>query len=190
MKNISLFSLSFLLVSTVAMAQDPPKEEGEKSQQAESDSVAMDNARLDVLIKRIDPAVKGEPGRWFMKYEAVEVYVITDENADRMRIMTPITNSKDLDAEVLYRMMQANFDSALDARYAIANEILWSAFIHPLSSLSDKEFFSGLAQTIVTMTTFGTTYSSGALIFQGGDSKAEQNRYYQEIMKKGLELDI
>ncbi len=31
--------------------------------------------------------------------------------------------------------MQANFDTALDARYAIAKGALWSTFIHPLSDL-------------------------------------------------------
>jgi len=39
--------------------------------------------------------------------------------------------------------MQANFDSALDARYAIAKGKLWSAFIHPLSELNEEQFFSG-----------------------------------------------
>ena len=65
------------------------------------------------------------------------------------------------------RILQANFDTALDARYAIARNVLWSTFIHPLSSLSDKEFLSGLGQAINIVINYGKSYSSGALSFGG-----------------------
>ncbi len=80
--------------------------------------------------------------------------------------------------------MQANFDSALDARYCIAKDILWAVFIHPLSELSDEEFISGLAQTINLAATYGSTFSSGALVFQGGDSQGLKDKYYRDIMEK------
>jgi hypothetical protein len=32
--------------------------------------------------------------------------------------------------------------------------------------------------------TFGTTYSSGALVFGGGDSQGEQNKYYRAIIER------
>ena len=53
--------------------------------------------------------------------------VITDENADRMRIIVPVTAAEVVSEDLLVRVMQANFDSALDARYAIAKDTLWSA---------------------------------------------------------------
>lgn len=46
-----------------------------------------------------------------------------------MRVMIPINAADVLPPEELLRLMQANFDSALDARYAIANELLWGVFI-------------------------------------------------------------
>ena len=50
----------------------------------------------------------------------------------------------------------------------------------------DGEFISGLAQAMPAATTFGSTYSSGALIFRGGDSDEKQREYYESIIEKGL----
>ena len=73
-------------------------------------------------------------------------------------------------------MMQANFDSALDARYAVAKGVLWSAYLHPLSTLKADDFVSGLAQVVNLAATYGSTYSSGALTFGGGDSSELINK--------------
>jgi len=148
----------------------------------------MDNARLQHLLERLDAEVKGQEGRWQINYNEVPLYVVTDEQADRMRIMTPIIDADTVSQSLLYRLLQANFDAALDARYAIAQDKVWSTFIHPLSTLTDREFFSGLAQTLVARNTFGTSFSSGALTFGGGDSQEEQRKLYEQIMKDGQAL--
>ena len=133
----------------------------------------MDNQRMDALIGQIDAQIEGQPGFWSLAYEGLQVYIITDENADRMRIIVQIAPSDDLDQEGLYRMMQANFDTALDARYAIAKGVVWSAFIHPLSPLTDEQFLAGFSQAVTLAATYGTTYDSGGLVFSGGDSQSE-----------------
>ena len=53
---------------------------------------------------------------------------------------------------------------------------------HPVHNRPRSE---GVAQTINLATTYGSTYSSGALVFSGGDSKAEQKKYYNEIIERG-----
>ena len=50
----------------------------------------------------------------------VSILVVTDPLADRMRAMVPIRSAVGLEPEDLLRVMQANFDAALDARYAVA----------------------------------------------------------------------
>jgi len=144
---------------------------------------AMNNQRLQALIESIAEKVNGRPGFWEFTLQEYPVTVITDERADRMRIIVPVARAGDVDSAQMKRLMQANFDSALDARYSIAKGVLWSAFIHPLSELSDHQFIDGLAQTVNLAGTFGTSYSSGALIFGGGDSKQEQDRRYREIIE-------
>jgi len=146
---------------------------------------AMNNQRLAGIIQGLADEVAGRPGYWRFKLHEYPTTVITDERADRMRIIVPVAEVKNIDPEHLVRLMQANFDSALDARYSIAKGVLWSAFIHPLSELSEHQFIDGLAQTVNLAATYGTTYSSGALIFGGGDSQGEQNKYYRAIIERG-----
>lgn len=139
-----------------------------------SDAHAMNNQRIDALLRELTAEVEGRPGFWYLEYGGHPVYVITDEAADRMRIIAQIAPADKLDRDVLFRMMQSNFDSALDARYAIARDVLWSAFIHPLSPLTDDQFRSGFAQAVTLADTYGTSYSSGGLQFRGGDHGGDQ----------------
>lgn len=149
----------------------------------------MSNTRLDELIRRIDPKAQGGPGFWQFTVEERTVMVITDERADRMRIIAPIAPAEGIEPGRLARLLQANFDSALDARYSIARGMLWSAFIHPLGSLRDAEFLSGLGQVVNLAASYGSSYSSGALVFQGGDSAELQRReLIEQLLKKGLSL--
>ena len=165
-----------------AAGRTPPRRSGATTE-------PMSNARLDRLIHRLDEHAVGEPGFWKINLDGQIVTVITDERADRMRIILPVAEAGELGREALYRVMQSNFDSALDARYAIAKDVLWSAFIHPLSVLTDKEFLSGLGQVMNLAASYGTSYSSGALIFRGGDSEQLQRRdLIDRLMKKGLEM--
>lgn len=140
------------------------------------DIVPMTNERLDTLIQGIDGIegdIESQPGFWLFDYRGFQVYVITDEAADRMRIMVPVAGSDTLRKDGMFRLLQANFDTALDARYAIAQDTLWSAFLHPLSPLTDEQFYSGFMQSVTLAATFGTDYSSGALRFGGGDDPAQ-----------------
>jgi len=146
----------------------------------------MTNERLDILIRRLDDQPQGRNGFWTFKISNLSISVITDEEANRMRIIIPIIEMENIDNDQLHRVMQANFDSALDARYAIAKNILWSAYIHPLTSLSDEEFLNGLGQTVNLVTNYGGSYSSGLLTFGGGDSQALKDRQLiNELLEKG-----
>ena len=110
--------------------------------------------------------------------------LVFDENADRMRMFTPIGPESALDSGLMRRMLQANFDSALDARYAIANELIWGVFIHPLSRLDDEQFASALVQVLNVATSFGSSFSSGLFTFGAGDSIEENHKLLEELRKR------
>ena len=149
----------------------------------------MTNIRLGELIKRIDENASGRSGFWTFNVNGRQIAVITDENADRMRIISAVVESGEVDQAEHYRLLQANFDTSLDARYAIAKETLWSAFIHPLGSLTDKEFLSGVGQVVNLAESYGKSYSSGLLIFRGGDSgNIERRKLIDRLLKKGLSI--
>jgi hypothetical protein len=163
-----------------------PAKPAEKLPQPSKEAVAA-QAMIDAALKKIDKEIKRETNIWQFTLAKHQVIVITDPIAERMRIMVPIGDAKLLDQALLTRLMQANFDSALDARYAIANDVLWGTFIHPLTSLDEKGFVSGLAQAIAVADNFGGSFSSGAVVFGGGDSTKLQAQELLELLKKKAE---
>lgn len=124
--------------------------------------------RLVSALDGVEGGIDALPGVWRFAYRSFQVSVLTDEVADRMRIMVPVGGTDSLSEGLLLRLLQANFDTAMDARYAISGNTLWSVFLHELSSLSDDLFHSGFLQAVTLAATFGTDYSSGALRFGGG----------------------
>ena len=107
------------------------------------------------------------------------IHVMTDERADRMRIMIPIRrfNTQNLEnLQLALIVLQANYDRALDARYAVHDGLLWSAFIHPLGSLTPKDLQNALQQVKTLAENTGTSYSSSPMIFapQGGPQGGPQ----------------
>ncbi|MEP5031736.1 MAG: hypothetical protein ABJR02_13785, partial [Marinomonas sp.] len=116
------------------------------------------------------------------------VMIVADGAADRMRAMVPIASADGLSAQDLLRVMQANFDTALDARYAIANGRLWGVYIHPLSPLQKDQLISALVQTVNVARSYGQTYSGGAQVFGGGDSNGIYQELFEDLKKKGEAL--
>ena len=148
----------------------------------------MTYERLGRIIFALDPEAQPAGPAFQMSVAGLLVIVVTDQQSDRMRVMVPIRQAADLTAEDMMRMMQANFDSALDARYGVANGTLWSVFIHPLSPLQKDQFISGLGQVVNAAQTYGTLYSGGAMQFGAGDSGTLQRELIEELLKRGEEL--
>ena len=128
----------------------------------------MTNDRLDGLIRQTSMTVKGEAGYWQIKIGGRDVLVITDARHNRMRIMSPVAAQDQLDKAELIRLLEANFGSALDSKYALRDQTLWSVFTHPLAELSDEQFLDCMAQVANLADNFGRSYASSNLIFGGG----------------------
>lgn len=100
-------------------------------------------------------------------FDGATLMCISDASANRMRIISPIIGLSEVDSEQLLLALAANFHTALDARYAISDGVVYAAFIHPLRSLSDEEVVSAIRQVAAAHNTFGNEYSSGELFFPG-----------------------
>ena len=144
--------------------------------------------RIETIIERLDEDYERNGNSILFSFAERQILLVSDPAADRMRIMIPVNDAAALDPEELMRLMQANFDSALDARYAIANGTLWSTFLHRLSTLTEIDFLSGIGQTINTADSFGTSYSSGEFVFGGGDSgELQRRKLIDELQRRGRE---
>jgi hypothetical protein len=150
----------------------------------------MTLSRMNDLIDAIGKDVKRQQqGQWKFVVEQIPVFVIADPAHNRMRVLVGIARVESLSEALYQRLMQANFDTTLDARYAVAKGVVWGAYLHPLKSLTDRLFLSGVGQTVNLARTFGKTFSSGGLTFQGGDSAGILEReLIEKLLEKGLAI--
>ena len=135
----------------------------------ESGAIASDRpmtqARMELLFSENVDAIMGPPGAIQTRIDGINVYLISDPNNDRMRIIAPIARLEDVNPRLSEVLLRANFHSTLDARYAVSEGVIYAAFLHPISSLSHELLESALAQVLSLAKTFGSTFSSGELHF-------------------------
>ena len=159
----------------------------EEAQPEAAKSAPEMQAALDAMgevIMALDADAERTGNNWQFTLEERIMLAVTDTSAGRMRVITPIAPVDALPEDALMRLMQANFDTALDARYAVGQGLVWGAFIHPLDSLTTRDFASGVLQTHTLAETFGTTFSSGALNYGGGDSGAIIEEQLRELLEE------
>lgn len=193
MTHASLIRMTALAALTalalvLALTGGPSQAQSDEPEAADSSDDAMTIDRIETIIKRLDEDSERNGNSILFSFAERQILLVSDPEADRMRIMIPVNDAAALDPEELMRLMQANFDSALDARYAIANGTLWSTFLHRLSTLTEIDFLSGIGQTINTADSFGTSYSSGEFVFGGGDSgELQRRKLIDELQRRGRE---
>lgn len=110
--------------------------------------------------------LEGQPGFWRGVRNEVPVFVFSDDEHDRMRIMAPIGVVEDLDADLLHVLLQANYDRALDARYAMRGKELWSVVVHPLATLATDDLPALFDQVTTLVKNTGSTFASTDLVFR------------------------
>ena len=149
MKSLKLLGL-LLFVSFASVGQDMSKEK-----------LKLITAKNATLIGEEGNSVR-------FKFKETQMILVYDERANRMRIITPVAVEKDLNKKILTTLLQANYDTALDAKYAINDGYVWSTYIHPLKELEEPQVLDALHQVRNLLVTYGTYYTSTNLTFGGG----------------------
>lgn len=160
-----LVFLTLLLISSFGKAQE------------------MNNQKLYEIIERVADTVMGQEGRWQFAVKESVMMCLTDESHNRMRIVSPIADVEKLDEELLKNALVANFHTALDVKYAISDEIIWSVFIHPLKELTEAQVEDAISQVYYAKETFGFTFSSTELVFPGNTKKKDTSKKTLEKTK-------
>jgi len=148
----------------------------------------MNLPRMSEIVTALDPDAQFNGRGFELTLADVPVLIIVDPVADRMRAMVPIRSADGMTPEEMQRVLQANFDTALDARYALARGRLWATYIHPLSPLKKDQLISGIGQTVNVALTYGTLYSGGAMSFGGGDSQDLQRQLIEDLLERGQDI--
>lgn len=145
------------------------------------DALAMTPARLESVLEEEGTNVRSQGNQWQLDLENQSLLVLVNEERDRMRIFTPIIPATQLTPDQVGNTLVANFHTTLDARYAVTDGTLVSVFVHPLSSLQEKDLRSALHQVASLANNFGTTYSSEEIIFgPNGQPSQEQQPFEVE----------
>jgi len=176
-KKLTLILLIGLACSVVAIRADVPAAPPAPDSPGPAPGVAMNNHYLDRTLRAITSEVEGGEGQWVFTWYDVEMIVVSDENADRMRVMTPVADkgaAGELTQEQLRFLLEVNFESALDAKYTIWQDTVWATFVHPLSWLSADELKSGARQVVSLHQTYGVDYTSTGLRFNNGMGGSER----------------
>ncbi|PCH88960.1 MAG: hypothetical protein COB88_02545 [Flavobacteriales bacterium] len=125
----------------------------------------MNNEILEKILQDNGKILEGSLGFWQVQYLDRVLTVVTDESHNRMRIMTAVVHKKDLKKAQTTELLEAQFDRALDVKYALYNDILWSAFVHPLKELTEHQVKDALSQVYYAAHNFGGSYRSTDLQF-------------------------
>jgi len=147
----------------------------------------MNNERLETILNVVSDSIVGQNGSWQFKINERIFMCITDENHNRMRIISPITEQDNLTQEDLIKVLEANYHTALDVKYSLSNNLLWSVFIHPLTELTDKQVKDAVSQVYFAALTYGSSYSSTNLSFPSNSVSEEGSE--TEIKLKTREVD-
>ena len=136
----------------------------------------MTAERLKELITQEADSVQSQNNMVQFKFNDALLLCIYDENANRMRIISPIVERSALEEKDLLNILVANFHSALDVRYALSDEIIWSVYHHPLKQLSDEQVVDAIQQVYAAALTFGNTFSSTGMVFPGNTKRVEKQK--------------
>ena len=140
-------------------------------------NTTMDQNTMETIVKTMvrkeEGSAEGKGGYVSFTYQSVPMLLISDVGHDRMRIIAPISQSSDLNDQQRELMLISNFHLSLDARYAISDGIVYSAYIHPMSSLTEEQIQSAVRQVSNLALSFGTAYTSGELSFGGEENSPE-----------------
>ncbi len=131
----------------------------------------MNNKKLDTIFRTLIEDITGGNGHWQFVIGDTQIICLTDELHNRMRFIAPIIETKKMTASEMTACLEANFHTALDIKYAISDDVLWSVFMHPLKELTENQVEDAIQQVYAGAQNFGTSYSSSNLYFPTKDDR-------------------
>jgi len=125
----------------------------------------MNNKKIAKALSKVTHEVEGESGNWQVLYNDFPLFILTDESSNRMRIFTPIIEELELKVGQMKKMLEANFHSALDAKYSLYEGFVIGIYTHPLQELDEIQMVDAMKQVVNLSKNFGTSYTSTDMMF-------------------------
>jgi hypothetical protein len=97
--------------------------------------------------------LEGGPEQWHFFYTGMQMFLIIDSKADRLRLITPLARLDELrrdpdfaEVMLLQQMLKANYLATGEARICLNRNILWTLFSHPLDTLAERDLLNAIEQ--------------------------------------------
>ena len=139
---------------------------------------------------------------WQVKNSQINLLIILSEDHSWLRLLSPIAAASEAQS-LLPQLLEDNFDTTQEARYAFNQNVLWGVYHHRLESLTPEDFESAIA-SIASLVAKGLSQSFNQLIekqivqivkaakAQGQSLEATYqtiDRFYQEGVMGGVDQD-
>lgn len=139
-RGIMAFALGSLMLTGCASI-------GEQGSAA-APSGGMDQFRLERLFENQVEKVDGGAGYLRTRVDGADVYLISNPDTDRVQLIVGVPVNESVGVQHLVGMLNANFQPGLDARYALSDGVIFSIFVHRLTTLTEEDFVAGYRQAL------------------------------------------
>jgi hypothetical protein len=123
-------------------------------------------AFLADVLGKVARDLRPAGGGWTFRYGGAYFALAADPTHDQMRLFTVVAAEQQFGDGQLEAMLEANFRSSHEAKYALNRGKVLAVFCHRLSDLSEEMLLSGLSQVMQLLLTFGTSYEGTHVHFE------------------------
>ena len=102
------------------------------------------------------------PEVWQVKNSQIHLLVILSEDNSWLRLLTPIASANEAQS-LLPQLLEDNFDTTQEVRYALGEDVLWGVYHHRLESLTTEDLKNAIA-SLVSLVEKGLSPSFNRLI--------------------------
>ena len=118
----------------------------------------MTPEQIETLLHSRFDKVELVNDRWEVSIRSLRLIVMAHHDTDRLRVMVPVAAVDHPDAGTFKRLLEANFITTLDARYAIYSDVLWAIFLGPLAGTSEHLFDTAISEVLQLAGNTGSSY--------------------------------
>lgn len=87
------------------------------------------------------------PTSWQVETSKFRLLVLLSEDSSWLRILLPLASAEQ--AQPFFdKLLEANFDTTLETRYAIHQNVLWGVFQHNFATLTAADFCAAVARLL------------------------------------------
>ena len=125
----------------------------------------MKTAEISTILERLfnsEDINHDAEEAWQVKNSQIHLLVILSEDGSWLRLLSPIATASEAQS-LLPQLLEDNFDTTLEVRYALNQNVLWGVYHHRLASLTAEDLESAIA-SIVTLVEKGLSPSFNQLI--------------------------